>query len=152
MPNGKDEVAPDGFVEAGLAVAHPWLSDIMGHMATRHYAALFEDASYHLFAGFAPSPAEDHAAGMGWADVRHETEYRAEVASGTLLRLTGRVAAIGRTSLLCEFRLTGRSDGVLRTTLAARTVRFDLNARRASPIDASLRLAIKTAFPLAVTA
>ena len=34
-------------------VAHPWLADVMGHMTTRHYVAMFDDASYHfLFEAF----------------------------------------------------------------------------------------------------
>jgi len=142
----------EGFIDAGFAVAHPWLCDIMGHMATRHYAGLFEDASYQLFASFAPPPADDHAAGLGWADVAHEIEYRSEVAAGALLRITGRVAAVGRTSLRSEYRLTGRSSGLLHATLTATTVRFDLQARKASPIDADIRSAIETAFPLEVRA
>jgi acyl-CoA thioester hydrolase len=29
-------------------VMHPWMCDAMGHLTTRFYLALFDDASYHL--------------------------------------------------------------------------------------------------------
>jgi len=29
-------------------VAHPWMCDILGHMTTRHYVAMFDDAAYHM--------------------------------------------------------------------------------------------------------
>lgn len=136
----------DIWSPVGLAVVHPWLCDVMGHMATRHYAALFEDASYQLFARFAPPPEEDEAAGFGWADIRHEIDYKAEIGSGALLALSGRVSAIGRTSLQCEYRVCGRKDDRLHALMTARTVRFDLRSRRASVIDDAMRAAITSAF------
>jgi len=32
-----------------FGVAHPWLCDSMGHLTSRHYVAMFDDASYHFF-------------------------------------------------------------------------------------------------------
>ena len=29
-------------------VSHPAMCDIMGHMTTRHYIAMFDDGSYHF--------------------------------------------------------------------------------------------------------
>ena len=29
-------------------VAHPWMCDVLGHMTTRHYIAMFDDAAYHM--------------------------------------------------------------------------------------------------------
>ena len=69
-------------VECGLAVVHPWLCDSMGHLTTRHYLAMFDDAAYQLFMliGYDPSlAAEEH---WGWADVRHEIDYLRPVLAG----------------------------------------------------------------------
>ena len=30
------------------SVAHPWMCDVLGHLTTRHYVAMFDDAAYHL--------------------------------------------------------------------------------------------------------
>ena len=29
-------------------VVHPWMCDVLDHLITRHYMAMFDDASYHL--------------------------------------------------------------------------------------------------------
>ena len=31
-------------IDCGLAVVHPWLCDAMGHLTTRHYLGMFDDA------------------------------------------------------------------------------------------------------------
>ena len=51
-------------IECYRGVVYPWLCDSMGHMTTRHYTAMFDDASYHMFAALGFTP--DHlAAGIG---------------------------------------------------------------------------------------
>ncbi|MCW3838109.1 acyl-CoA thioesterase [Sphingomonas canadensis] len=138
--------AGQASAEVGLAVVHPWLCDAMGHLATRHYAVLFEDASYQLMAEFAPAPEEDAAAGLGWADVRQEIAYHAEISSGALLRVTGRVLRIGRSSIDTELRIAARRDGRLHATMTGKTVRFDLAARKAVPIDDAIRATLAARF------
>lgn len=121
-------------IDCGLAVVHPWLCDAMGHLTTRHYLGMFDDATYHLFAALGHAPASDAAERRGWADVRHEIDYRSELAAGALVRIDGRVTSIGRTSVGIEYRLFERTEDRLCATLAARTVCFDLEARRARPL------------------
>ena len=128
----------DGYVECGFGVVHPWLCDAMGHLTTRHYLAFFDDASYQLFAALGYDPAAGQIAQQGWADVRHELEYRAELPVGALIRIDGRVVALGRSSITTELRIFARSDDRLCATLVARTVCFDLAARRSRPLPASL--------------
>lgn len=48
-----------------LSVVHPWHCDDMGHMNVRHYAAMFDDASFHLLGIIAGD-----GRGLGWADIR----------------------------------------------------------------------------------
>ncbi|MEI9850535.1 MAG: thioesterase family protein [Sphingomonas sp.] len=81
-------------------------------------------------------------AGPTW----HEIDYRAEIRTGALIELRGRITAVGRTSIQSEVRLVSRSDDRLHATLAARTVRFDLAARASVPIDAAMRDAIAVRF------
>ena len=45
----QNQVNTDNMIPVHTAVAHPWLCDIMGHMTTRHYTAIFDDASYLYF-------------------------------------------------------------------------------------------------------
>ena len=81
-------------------ISHPGLCDVMGHMTTRHYVAMFDDASYHLlYTVFGWTGAQAKAAGKGWADVRHVIEYQDEVAEGDLLEITGALTKLGNKSV-----------------------------------------------------
>ena len=121
-------------IECGLAVVHPWLCDAMGHLTTRHYLGMFDDASYQLFLTIGYDPKLAASEHWGWADVRHEIDYRSELAAGAVVRVIGRITALGRTSLAAEFSLFDRADGRLCAQLVARTVCFDLRARKARPL------------------
>lgn len=128
----------DIYVVCGFGVVHPWLCDAMGHLTTRHYLGFFDDASYQLMAELGYDSEAGQAAQQGWADVRHEIDYRAELAAGALVRIDGRVIALGRSSLTTELRLFARSDERLCATLIARTVCFDLEERRSRPLPEAL--------------
>ncbi len=41
-----------------VGVAHPWMCDTMGHMNVRHYAAMFDDASFQLLGHIAGTETE----------------------------------------------------------------------------------------------
>lgn len=122
----------------GLAVVHPWLCDAMGHLTTRHYMAMFDDAGYHLFAELGHDAAAGKRDGQGWADVAHQIEYRSELAAGALVRIDGRVTALGRTSIGTELVLRDRDDGRICALLTARTVCFDLVARKSCSLPPAL--------------
>ena len=50
------------------SVAHPWMCDVLGHMTTRHYVAMFDDAAYHMLYSCllytSPSPRDAHESRM----------------------------------------------------------------------------------------
>ena len=72
------------------AVAHTWFCDVLGHMTTRFYLHMFDDASYHLFHEvFGWAAAQDNEGKLGWVDVRHVIEYIAEVSAGGCCLLEG---------------------------------------------------------------
>lgn len=131
--------AEKGIFPCGFAVVHPWLCDAMGHLSTRHYLGMFDDASYHLFAEFGYQPELGLSESWGWADVRQEISYHAELSVGTLVSVTGAVTGIGRSSLKLQYRLFNRSTEALAATLDATTVCFDLNLRKSRPIPDDCR-------------
>lgn len=136
----------DIYVACGLGVVHPWLCDAMGHLTTRHYLGFFDDASYQLMAELGYDSEAGQVAQQGWADVRHEIDYRAELAVGALVRIDGRVVALGRSSITTELRLFARSDDRLCAALTARTVCFDLAARRSRPLPEAVIAGAATIF------
>jgi acyl-CoA thioester hydrolase len=121
-------------------VVHPWLCDAMGHLTTRHYMAIFDDASYHLLhqaLGYA-GPFGDFA-GKGWADVKHTIEYKAEIAAGTLIEVRGAPTKIGTKSFSARYELVNLSTGEVAATMESITAYFDLATRKAIPITDAMR-------------
>ena len=125
------------MIECYRGVVHPWLCDQMGHMTTRHYVAMFDDASYHLLAamGFRGAHLEG---GVGFADLRMTIEYRAELRPGALVRITGGVTRVGRRSLGTRYRME-TLDGAVAAELDAVSAQFDLAERRAIELLPEIR-------------
>jgi acyl-CoA thioester hydrolase len=126
------------MIECYRGVVHPWLCDQMGHMTTRHYVAMFDDASYHLLAatGFTP----DHLdRGIGFADVRMTIEYKAELRAGELVLITGAPVACGQRSMTARYRMVALASGAEAATLDSVTVQFDLHGRKAIPLRPEIR-------------
>lgn len=130
------------YAETGRRVVYPWLCDQMGHLATQHYMAFFDDAFYHLLNMVCGKEPAAFGPETGWADVRHDINYSSELKVGDLVLLKSWVKAIGlksMTHVTCMFRA---DDDKLCATVTSSTVRFDLGRRRAVPIEDALRDAI----------
>ena len=122
------------------AVAHPWLCDVMGHLTTRHYVAMFDDASYHfLFNVFGWSGATDEDGETGWVDVRHLIEYRAEVSAGDVLEVRASMVKIGTKSITACYEMTNLGKNELAATLECIYVLFDMKKRQGLVLTGQLR-------------
>ncbi|AZO55128.1 MULTISPECIES: thioesterase family protein [unclassified Mesorhizobium] len=121
-----------------VGVAHPWMCDVMGHMNVRHYAAMFDDASFQLLGHIA---GQDGSQGSqnGWADVRTETDYRHETKAGSLLTIHSHVVKVGRTSITFEQVMSGSIDRIVHASSRTTSVRFDLTARASVALDEPMR-------------
>lgn len=126
----------------GKQVVHPWLCDSMGHLSTRHYMAMFDDASYHLLAecsGWTPNASEGEWRGKGWADVRHIVQYQAEVLAGSLIEICGRIEELGNSSVSYRLEMRELGKEIIAATFEAKTVFFDLFERRSMPLTEEMR-------------
>ncbi|RVD49481.1 MULTISPECIES: acyl-CoA thioesterase [unclassified Mesorhizobium] len=119
-----------------VGVAHPWMCDVMGHMNVRHYAAMFDDASFQLLGHIA---GQDGSQAIGWADVRTEIDYRHETKAGSLLTIRSHVIKVGRTSITFEQVMSGSIDGIVHASSRTTSVRFDLTARASVALDEPMR-------------
>lgn len=115
------------YVVCYRGVAHPWLCDQLGHFNTRHYMAAYDDAMQHFFAIIGYKKQD----GYGWADVRHEIEYRAEIAPGALFHIDAALIRVGGKSITYHQRITLTDSNVVASTNKATTVLFDLEKRAA---------------------
>src|SRR5258706_11808137 len=111
-------------IETWRGVAHPWNCDTMGHMNTRFYAAIYDDASFHFLARLAPSQKQKES-GLGWADVRQLIEYKQEVESGALLVVRTMLKRLGRTSGEDPHQLRDPQTALLHSTSEQATRPFD---------------------------
>lgn len=144
--------SPGEGIVTGFAVAHPWLADAMGHLTTRNYLAIFDDAAWQCFAELGYRAGEASGQGWGWADVKAETNYLREVPVGALLQVRSRVLRAGRSSLTIEHALVDRSDNFVVATLVCTSVCFDLQARRSRPLHEAVVARVRERFPAAIGA
>ncbi|WP_156318091.1 thioesterase family protein [Blastomonas sp. AAP25] len=125
------------MIETHRAVAFPWLCDQMGHLTTFRYVEMFDVASYHLMHALGDRPAGQNAE-LGWADVNHTIDYKAEVAIGALLLIRSGVVRTGRNSIVTRHVMTDPDATIEHAILTATTVRFDLVARKSAPLPEAI--------------
>lgn len=124
------------MIETCRAVAFPWLCDQVGHLNTSKYVEMFDVAAHHLF-NHIGAP----AGGMGmlaWADVRHEIDYRNEVAVGGLVVIDSTVLQVGRTSLKARHLMRDAGRTREHAVMVAVTVCFDTAQRQAAPLPSEI--------------
>ncbi len=120
-----------------VGVAHPWMCDTMGHLNVRHYAAMFDDASFQLLGHIGGR--EFDGARLGWADARLELDYVHEVRAGALVTVRSHVEKVGTSSLACSHVMAGSLDGTVYARARIVTVHFDLAGRVKLAIEGALR-------------
>lgn len=121
-------------IETYRGVVYPWLTDQMGHLTVARYVEMFDTAAYHLFHALGlPFVSDDP---IGWADVRHEIDYRHEARLGALVLIRSGVIGSGRSSLRARHIMTDADDMVVHAIMTSVTVRFDLKARKSVPLPA----------------
>ena len=125
------------------AVAHPWLCDVMGHVTTRHYIAMFDDAAYFFLYRTFGWAGDDAVNGLGWADVRHEIDYKTEVAAGDLLEVHAQLEKVGTKSITVRYDMHNSKKKEVAATLLSTSVLFDMQARKAVPLTDEMRQSAK---------
>ena len=119
-------------------VAHPWQCDVFGHLTTRFYTALFDDASYHfLHRLFGWQGASDGNIGM--VDVKHTVNFKNEVRAGELLEIQARLIKIGGKSMTVSYEMVSLKDATTAATQETVMVLFDLKKRVALAFPDELR-------------
>ena len=122
------------------AVAHPWQCDVLGHMTTRYYVAMFDDASYHFLNDvFGWGGVIDTEQQRGWVDVNHNIQYVEEVVAGDPVEIRAKLDKIGNKSLRVSYRMVNLKSRETAATMEAVYVLFDLEKREGLVIDDALR-------------
>lgn len=129
------------MISTYFGVVHPWLCDAMGHLTTRHYVGMFDDASYHLFAALDANLDEMQKEDRGFADVKSTLEYKGELHSGALIEIRSTLLRLGNKSFTHRHEMYKRSNSQLAATMENTTVAFNLKTRRAVPLFDDFRSA-----------
>jgi acyl-CoA thioester hydrolase len=120
-------------------VVYPAQSDAMGHMTVQYYVAAFDQAMWHLVASLGYDPIWRHDRNEGWADVRYEIDFKAELQVGDLFRVESEVTGLGRSSLKSRHQLFNR-NGELAASVDMTSVYFHLKERRSISIPDAIRM------------
>ncbi len=122
------------------SVAHPWMCDVLGHMTTRHYVAMFDDAAYHMFyTVFGWTGSSDDENKVAWADVQHIIDYKSEVSAGDLLEIDGKLTKIGNKSITISYEMKNLGSNEVAATLQVICVLLDLETRQSVEMPDELR-------------
>ncbi len=128
------------MISVQKSVAHPWMCDVLGHLTTRFYVGMFDDAAYHLlYAVFGWTGASDENGKRGWVDVRHLIEYRNEVAAGDLVEIRAGITKIGTKSMTGYYEMINLGDKEIAATMEVVYVLFDLVEREGIALTDELR-------------
>jgi len=120
-------------------VAHTWLCDEMGHMNTRNYVGMFDDAMQHFMLLLGHNAMVDGERRLGWADVRHEIDYKAEVPEGALVHVDCEALRVGTSSITYRQTMVLSESGEVAAVNKATSVLFDLKQRGTAPIPDVIR-------------
>ena len=122
------------------SVAHPWMCDVLGHMTTRHYVAMFDDAAYHmLYEVFGWTGSSDDENKIAWADVNHTIDYKAEVSAGDILEIEAKLTKIGNKSITIYYEMRNLGKNEVAASLQVISVLFDLELRESVKITEELK-------------
>ena len=121
-------------------VAHPWMCDILGHMTTCHYVAMFDDAAYDmLYTVFGWTGSSDAENKIAWADVQHVIDYKAEVSVGDILEIDSKLTKIGNKSITILYKMKNLGNNEVAASLQVICVLFDLETRQSVKMSDELR-------------
>lgn len=121
-------------------VVHPWHCDVMGHINTRYYLSMFDDAGFHLIheaTGWCAG--SEIWQGRGWADVNNNINYLGELHAGSLIEIEGGISDIGNSSFTAHYTMKNTLTGKPVSQMTAKLIYFDLVARKSIPLTDEIR-------------
>ncbi|VVP60790.1 hypothetical protein PS874_06107 [Pseudomonas fluorescens] len=121
-------------------VVYPAHTDAMGHMTVQFYIAAFDQAFWHLVASLGYNPGWREERQEGWADVRHEIDYRAELKVGDLFTVESTVNRVGSSSLMTRHVLRNFNNEICSEMMMI-SVYYDLLNRVSKPIPGTIKSA-----------
>ncbi len=134
----------DKWFDLYRGIGMPAQCDIYGHMNVRYYAALFDEAGWHIpsFAGL--SLAEIQSRGLGTVVASLNIDFLHEIRAGQLVLIKGAVTRVGTKSFNHEMRLYASDTMTHCATQKTVEVCFDTKARKGVALPDDVRTKLTT--------
>ena len=124
-------------------IVMPAQCDLYGHMNVRHYAALFDDAGWHILSCAGISLADLRDRGLGSVVASLTIDFHHEMKAGNLVLIQGSFTRVGVKSFSFEMRLYETDSMTHCATQKTVEVCFDTEKRASAhfPGDIHAKLA-----------
>jgi len=130
---------PHNWVEISRAIVMPAHCDHYGHLNVRHYAALFDDAGWHMFARAGVSLTDLRSRGLGSVVATLTIDFHHELTAGQLVLVTGAFTHVWRKSFAYELKLYEADSMTHSATQRTVEVCFDTAKRASVPLPDDVR-------------
>jgi len=137
LPPGGRTVAP---FETGRSTVQQWEVDEVGHLSAHFYTGRVADALGHVKSRVGMDWATMQRQGWGSAALEYRVRYLKELKAGDLIVVRSGIVEAGERTLRYGHRLYNAETETLSCTMEAVSILFDMNARRAVPLPAELRV------------
>ena len=133
---------PPHWHELHRAIVMPAHCDAYGHMNVRHYAAMFDEAGWHILARAGVSLSDLRGRGLGSVVASLTIDFHHELTAGQLVLVTGAFTRAGHKSFSYEMRLYEVDSMTHCATQKTTEVCFDTAKRASAPLPDDVREAI----------
>jgi acyl-CoA thioester hydrolase len=131
--------AMDKWFDLYRGIVMPAHCDVYGHMNVRYYAALFDEAGWHIPAMAGLKLEEIQARGLGTVVATLTIDFHHEIRSGQLVLVRGAITRVGTKSFNHEMRLYAADSMTHCATQKTVEVCFDTRARKGVPLPEDMR-------------
>lgn len=130
---------PRKWHELHRTIVMPALCDAYGHMNVRHYAAIFDEAGWHILARAGVSLTDLRSRGLGSVVASLTIDFHHELTAGQLVLVTGAFTRVGQKSFAYEMRMYEVDSMTHCATQKTVEVCFDTTMRAAAPLPDEVR-------------
>lgn len=134
--------APPRWHELNRSIVMPAHCDAYGHMNVRHYAAMFDEAGWHILARAGVSLSDLRGRGLGSVVASLTIDFHHELTAGQLVVVTGAFTHVGGKSFAYEMRLHDADSMTHCATQKTVEVCFDTASRASVRLPDDVREAI----------
>jgi acyl-CoA thioester hydrolase len=125
--------------ELHRTVVMPSHCDAYGHLNVRHYAAMFDEAGWHMLARCGVSLTDLRARGLGSVVATLTIDFHHELKAGQLVLVTGALMKVGAKSFAYDMRLYEADTNTHCATQKTVEVCFDTTQRTSAVLPDDVR-------------